>query len=151
MRGAQTVLTAAAAARVGRTVLVTSAMVYGARPDNPVPLAEDAPLPADADSSVAGDLLEIEQVGRRSPGEPGHGGDRGAPAALVGRAWTRSSPGISRPAAAHREGLRAALAVCHVDNLVSALEFTVVGGVDGAARWAVTAGSARTRLSRSAA
>src|SRR5580700_12295257 len=37
VRGAQTVLTAAAAGRVGRVVLVTSAMVYGARPDNPVP------------------------------------------------------------------------------------------------------------------
>ena len=35
VRGAQTVLTAAAAGRVGRVVLVTSAMVYGARPDNP--------------------------------------------------------------------------------------------------------------------
>src|SRR5580693_2794516 len=34
VRGAQTVLTSAAAGRVGRVVLVTSAMVYGARPDN---------------------------------------------------------------------------------------------------------------------
>ena len=48
VRGAQTVLTAAAASRVGRVVLVTSAMVYGARPDNPVPLDEAAPLGADA-------------------------------------------------------------------------------------------------------
>ena len=69
VRGAQTVLTAAAAGRVGRVVLVTSAMVYGARPDNPVPLAEDAPLAVDTDSSVAGDLLEIEQwrTARRGP------------------------------------------------------------------------------------
>src|SRR6266536_1214743 len=44
VRGAQTVLTAAAASRVGRVVLVTSAMVYGARPDNPVPLDEAARL-----------------------------------------------------------------------------------------------------------
>ena len=48
VRAAQTVLTAAAAERVGRVVLVTSAMVYGARPDNPVPLPEDAPLLADS-------------------------------------------------------------------------------------------------------
>ena len=53
VRGTQTVLTAAAAGRVGRVVLVTSAMVYGARPDNPVPLAEDMPLAADTDSSWA--------------------------------------------------------------------------------------------------
>ena len=44
VRAAQTVLTAAAAGRVASVILVTSAMVYGARPDNPVPLAETAPL-----------------------------------------------------------------------------------------------------------
>src|SRR5262249_25126924 len=52
VRAAQTVLTAAAAGRVARVILVTSAMVYGARADNPVPLAETAPLGADADGSV---------------------------------------------------------------------------------------------------
>src|SRR4029077_10678508 len=66
VRGAQTVLTAAAAGRVGRAVLVTSAMVYGARPDNPVPLEESAPPAPDLDGSVVGDLLEIEQLARRS-------------------------------------------------------------------------------------
>src|SRR5215470_9347392 len=59
--------TAAAAGQVGRVILVTSAIVYGARPDNPVPLEETAPLRADPDGSVAGDLLEIEHLARRSP------------------------------------------------------------------------------------
>src|SRR5690606_31412496 len=45
-RAAETVLTASAAARVRRVVLVTSAMVYGAAPDNPVPLPETAPVAA---------------------------------------------------------------------------------------------------------
>src|SRR6201985_578736 len=44
MRGAQTGLTTAAAGRVGRVGLVDSAMVYGARADNPVPLPEDMPF-----------------------------------------------------------------------------------------------------------
>ena len=91
VRGAQTVLTCAAAARVGRVVLLTSAMVYGARPDNPVPLPEDAPLAAD---------------------QPRHGGDRGA-ARRAGRRFGRH-PGhqaFRGAAAAHREGLRAPLAV----------------------------------------
>ena len=87
VRGAQTVLTAAAAERVGRVVLVTSAMVYGARPDNPVPLPEDAPLLADADGSVAGDLLEIEELARRSRrANPGTAVTVVRPAALVGDA-----------------------------------------------------------------
>ena len=44
LRGTETLLTATAAAGVARAVLVTSAMVYGADPDNAVPLAEDGPL-----------------------------------------------------------------------------------------------------------
>src|SRR6201982_778922 len=84
VRGAQTVLTAAAAGRVGRVVLVTSAMVYGAKPDNPVPLAESAPLRADPDGSVVGDLLEIEQLARRAPRvHPGMSVTVVRPAALV--------------------------------------------------------------------
>ena len=55
VRGTATVLTAAAAAGVRRVVLVTSAMVYGARADNPVPLAEDAPLQAEPEHSTLGD------------------------------------------------------------------------------------------------
>src|SRR6202034_4689372 len=62
VRGAQTVLTAAAAGGVSRVVLVTSAMVYGAHQDNPVPLPENSPLTADSDDSVVGDLLEIEHL-----------------------------------------------------------------------------------------
>ena len=85
VRGAQTVLTAAAAGRVGRVVLVTSAMVYGARPDNPVPLAKDAPLGADPDGSVVGDLLEVEHLAQRSPqANPGMAITVVRPAALVG-------------------------------------------------------------------
>ena len=113
VRGAQTVLTAAAAGRVGRVVLVTSAMVYGARPDNPVPLAEDMPLVPDTDSSVAGDMLEIEQLAQPfAAGQPGHGGDRGASRRLGRR--RRRHPGhqaLRGAAPAHGEGLRAPLAV----------------------------------------
>src|SRR5205807_5849862 len=62
VRGTQTALTAAAAAGVRRAVLCTSAMVYGARADNPLPLPEDSPLRATPDSSVVTDLLEIERL-----------------------------------------------------------------------------------------
>src|SRR5581483_3010995 len=133
VRGAQTVLTAAAAGRVGRVVLVTSAMVYGAGPDNPVPLAESAPLGADPDASVVGDLLEIEHLAQRSPQA-----NRGMaitvvrPAALVGE-------GVDTVVTRHFEAPRL-LAVkgcaprwqfCHVDDLVSALELAAAGEVTG--------------------
>ena len=136
VRGAQTVLTAAAAGRVGRVVLVTSAMVYGARPDNPVPLAEDAPLAADVDSSVAGDLLEIEQLARRSPrANPGMAVTVVRPAALVGADPCAVDTLVTRHFEAPRlltvKGCAPRWQFCHVDDLVSALELTVRGGIDG--------------------
>src|SRR6202012_134334 len=106
VRGAQTVLTAAAAGRVGRVVLITSTMVYGAKADNPVPLAEDTALAADIDSSVAGDLLEIEQLAGRS---------------------LRSHPGLVLTV----KGCEPRWQFCHIDDLISALELAVAGEVTG--------------------
>jgi nucleoside-diphosphate-sugar epimerase len=136
VRGAQTVLTAAAAGRVGRVVLVTSSMVYGARPDNPVPLPEDAPLAADTDSSVAGDLLEVEQLARRAQGAyPGTAVTVVRPAALVGPPPNPVDTLVTRHFEAPRlltvKGCAPRWQFCHVDDLTSALEFTVVGGLDG--------------------
>jgi nucleoside-diphosphate-sugar epimerase len=136
VRGAQTVLTAAAAGRVGRVVLVTSAMVYGARPDNPVPLPEDAPLAADADSSVAGDLLEVEQLARRSPRtNPGMAVTVVRPASLVGDASSPVDTLVTRHFEAPRlltvKDCAPRWQFCHVDDLTSALEFAVGGGIDG--------------------
>jgi nucleoside-diphosphate-sugar epimerase len=133
VRGAQTVLTAAAAGRIGRVVLVTSTMVYGARPDNPVPLSEDAPLAAEADSSVAGDLLEIEQLARRSPRpNPGVEVTVVRPAALVGEDIdTLVTRHFEAPRLLTVKGCAPRWQFCHVDDLVSALEFTVTGGITG--------------------
>jgi nucleoside-diphosphate-sugar epimerase len=133
VRGAQTVLTAAAAGRVGRVVLVTSAMVYGARPENPVPLAENAPLAAQADSSVAGDLLEIEQLALRSPRtNPGMAVTVVRPAALVGDGIdTLVTRHFEAPRLLTVKGCAPRWQFCHVDDLVSALEFTVTHGLDG--------------------
>jgi nucleoside-diphosphate-sugar epimerase len=119
VRGAQTVLTAAAAGRVGRVVLVTSAMVYGARPDNPVPLA--------------GDLLEIEQLARRSPrANPGMEVTVVRPAALVGdNVDTLVTRHFEAPRLLTVKGCAPRWQFCHVDDLVSALEFTVRGGITG--------------------
>ena len=133
VRGAQTVLTSAAAGRVGRVVLLTSAMVYGARPDNPVPLPEDAPLAAEADSSVAGDLLEIEQLARRSPrANPGMAVTVVRPAALVGDSVdTLVTRHFEAPRLLTVKGCAPRWQFCHVDDLISALELTVSGGIDG--------------------
>jgi nucleoside-diphosphate-sugar epimerase len=134
VRGAQTVLTSAAAGRVRRVVLVTSAMVYGARPDNAVPLPENAPLTAQVDSSVAGDMLEIEQLAQRSPRtNPGMAVTVVRPAALVGDGIdTLVTRHFEAPRLLTVKGCAPRWQFCHVDDLVSALEFTVVRGIDGA-------------------
>lgn len=133
VRGAQTVLTAAAAERVGRVVFVSTAMVYGARPDNPVPLAEDAPIGAEPDAGLVGDFLEIERLARRAPRvHPGVAVTVLRPAALVG-------PDIDTVITRHFEAPRLLTAkgcaprwqFCHVDDLVSALELAALGEVEG--------------------
>jgi nucleoside-diphosphate-sugar epimerase len=133
VRGAQTVLTAAAAGRVGRAVLVTSAMVYGARPDNPVPLDESAPPAADLDGSVVGDLLEIEQLARRSTAaHPGLDVTVVRPAGLVGDGIeTAVTRHFEAPRLLTVKGTRPRWQFCHVDDLVSALELTAAGKLTG--------------------
>ena len=133
VRGAQTVLTAAAAERIDRVVLVTSAMVYGARPDNPVPLPEDAPLLADADGSMAGDLLEVEELARRSRrANPGTSVTVVRPAALVGDAVdTLLTRHFEAPRLLAVRGCEPRWQFCHVDDLVSALELAAAGLVVG--------------------
>jgi nucleoside-diphosphate-sugar epimerase len=133
LRGAQTVLTVAAAERISRVVLLSSAMVYGARPDNPVPLPEDAPLLAAADGSLAGDLLEVEQLARRSRRV-----NRTTevtvvrPAALVGEAIdTLLTRHFEAPRLLAVRGCEPRWQVCHLDDLASALELAAAGTVSG--------------------
>ena len=134
VRGVQTVLTAAAAGRVGQVILITSAMVYGARPDNPVPMKESAPLAADPDGSVVGDLLEIEDLARRSPRtNPGTTITVVRPAALVGAGVdTFVTRHFEAPRLLAVKGSAPRWQFCHTDDLLSALELAVAGEVAGA-------------------
>ncbi len=133
VRGAQTVLTAAAAAHVRRVVLVTSAMVYGALPENAVPLPEDAPLRADADGTVVGDFLEIENLAARArTAHPGLKVTVVRPAALVG-------PGIDNMVTRHFEAPRLLVVrgapslwqFCHVDDAAAAVVLAALEAVYG--------------------
>lgn len=129
--GTRTVVTAAAAAGVRRVVLVTSATVYGAAPDNPVPLDEDAPLRAEPEGLPA-DLLEIEDIAAVSRAiHPGLDVIVLRPAALAG-------PGIDTLVTRHFAAPRL-LSVrdtemrwqfCHVDDLAAAVEVAVLGRLD---------------------
>ena len=130
-RATATVLTAAPAAGVTHVVLVTSAMVYGALADNPVPLPEDAELQATADSVWMSDLMEIERLAAQAPRtHPGLLVTVLRPAALVGGGvdtiFTRH---FEAPRLLAVKGSRTRWQFCHVDDLLSALELIVTGGV----------------------
>lgn len=64
VNGSQNAFRCAGKAGVGRVVYASSATVYGAHPDNAVPLTEDSPLRANLDFSYAAHKLEIEYVMR---------------------------------------------------------------------------------------
>jgi nucleoside-diphosphate-sugar epimerase len=134
VRGAQTVLTAAAAGGVGRVVLISSAMVYGAKPDNPVPITESAPLAADPDGSVVGDFIEIEQLAERSPRtNPGMSITVVRPAALVGEGIdTLITRHFEAPRLLAVKGCAPRWQFCHVNDLLSAIELAAAGEVKGA-------------------
>jgi nucleoside-diphosphate-sugar epimerase len=133
LRGAQTVLTAAAATGVRRVVLVTSAMVYGALPENAVPLDEDAPLRALPDGALLSDLLEIEQLAQQAPRS-----HRGLSVTVL-RPATVVGPDIDSLLTRHFEAPRLLVVrdsrphwqFCHVDDLVSALELAALEQVTG--------------------
>ena len=131
IRQIQTVVISAAAAGVARLVVVTSAMTYGASPSNAVPLPEDAPLAADPDEGVVGDLLAVEQILRAAADvHPGLAITVVRPAALVG-------PEIDTVITRHFEAPRLltvkggcpAWQFCHVDDLATALVTTVELGL----------------------
>ena len=134
VRSAQAVLTASAAVGVRHVVVVTSAMVYGALADAPVPLAEDAPLLAPPDAGLVGDLLEVERlVAVAARSHPGLALSVLRPAALVG-------PGIDTVVTRHFEAPRLLTVrekatvwqFCHVDDLASAVVRVVLDRLTGA-------------------
>lgn len=136
VRGTSQVLDAARSAGVRRVVVVTSADVYGALADNPVPLPDASPLRAPADdATLAGDHVEVERL-------VGHAVRTGLdvtvlrPATLVGAALGPAYDGqVLRQLAAPRllatRGHEPLWQLCHVDDLLTALELAALGPVRG--------------------
>jgi nucleoside-diphosphate-sugar epimerase len=133
VRAAQAVATATAAVGARHLVGVTSAMVLGARPDNPVPLPDDHAGRAPADEGQVGDLLEVEQVLERAPLlRAGLDLTLLRPAALVG-------PGVDTVVTRHFEaprlltvrGSAALWQFCHLDDLGTAVAAVLAGRLTG--------------------
>ena len=130
---AQTILTAAAAAGVPRVILITSTMVYGAAPDNPVPLHEGAARVSDNGEGLMGDFAEIEAlVERARRAHPGLTVTVVRPAPLVGADLdTLLSRHFAAPRLLTVKGHEQRWQFCHEDDLASALAHCALHGVTG--------------------
>jgi nucleoside-diphosphate-sugar epimerase len=133
LEGVRTVLAAAATAKVRRVVVLSSAMVYGARPDNPPLLREGDPTRAADDDSVVGDFVRIEELAADFAKE------HVDIAVVVLRAATIVGPGCDSVVTRHLEsprqigirGVPARWQFVHVADVASACAIAVTGAVDG--------------------
>lgn len=133
VRGTRNVLEAASGAGVRHVTLVTSAMVYGAFPDNPVPLDEAAPLRAARDDSLVGDFVEIERQA-----ESHRHTDPGVTVAVL-RPATLCGPGADSVLTRHFESPRLLVVrgstplwqFLHIADLESACVVAAVNRLDG--------------------
>lgn len=133
VRAAQAVTTSAAAAGVRHLIVVSSAMLLGARPENDLPLPDDAPVRAEADDGIVGDLGEVEEVLRAA------GRAHPRMRITVLRAAALVGPGVDTIVTRHFEAPRLLTLrghemlwqFCHVDDLASAVLMLVREDVEG--------------------
>lgn len=126
-------LTAAAANGVPHVVLLSSARVYGAHADNPVPLPDDAPLRAAKDGGALGDLLEVEEYAvRAARAYRSLGITVLRPALLVGPGLEDAAEGLlDGPRLLVVRGGRPCWQFCHVDDLAAAVEAVLLARLTG--------------------
>lgn len=133
--GTEHVLAAAREAGAKRVVLCTSSEVYGARPDNPVPLPDAAQLRGEPDEgTLAHDHALIEQLAQDAC-RRGFDVTVLRPAALVGLSAAYDGQvlrQLSSPRLLAVRGVEPLWQLCHVEDLLSALELAALGQVKGA-------------------
>jgi hypothetical protein len=129
------VLDAASDAGVTRLVVVSSALVYGAWPSNPVPLTDDAPLRPNPDFPPAVELGEVERlVGDWRDAQPSATVAVLRPAVPVAEdtpGWLGSMLAAVRGVPIGDDDPPAQFV--HLDDLAAAVSVAVATGLEGAA------------------
>jgi nucleoside-diphosphate-sugar epimerase len=148
LRTGRALTLAASAAGVGHVLVVTSAEVFGALPDNEVPLPDDAPVRAVLDEGFVGDLLAVEALVEESrEHHPDVRFTLVRPAALVGAGVdTALTRYFEAPRLLAIKGGSPAWQLCHVDDLASAVVCAVTDDVGTAASLTVGSEGALTLL-----
>lgn len=134
VNGSQNVFKAAGKAGVKKIIYTSSATVYGAHPDNDVPLREESPLRANLDFSYPAHKLEVEYVVREFREEsPDTKVAVFRPAIVFGphvdNAWSHL---MEMPVLFGVQGYRPAMQFIHEDDVARALQFAVFADLDGA-------------------
>ena len=133
VNGSQNVFRAAGKAGVKKVIYTSSAVVYGAHPDNPVPLTEEAPLRANLDFSYSAHKLEVEYVVREFREEyPEVATVVFRPAIVFGphvdNAWSHL---MEFPVLFGVQGHAPPFQFVHEDDVARALAFAVHADLDG--------------------
>ncbi len=131
--GTPELLAAAAERDAAHVVLLSSAMVYGAWPNNPVPLTEEAALRPDQSFAFARQLATVEQLV-----DDWRRGRRGRTAAVLRPVPAMAADGTSGLVRALAAGLGGRLAeddvpaqFLHLDDLADAVVLSVGSRLDG--------------------
>ena len=134
VNGSQNVFKAAGRAGVGKVIYTSSAVAYGAHPDNRIPLTEDAPLRANLDFSYAAHKLEVEfVVGEIQEEFPDLKVTILRPAIVFGpnvdNAWSHA---METPVLFGVQGYSCPLQFVHEEDVADALVFAVFNDLPGA-------------------
>jgi nucleoside-diphosphate-sugar epimerase len=134
VNGSQNVFKSAGKAGVKKVIYTSSATVYGAHPDNDLPLTEDSPLRANLDFSYPAHKLEVEYVAREFKEEfPKTTMTIYRPAIVFGphvdNAWSHL---MEMPLLFGVQGYQPPLQFVHEDDVARALQFAVFNELDGA-------------------
>ena len=134
VNGSQNVFRSAGAAGAKQIVYTSSAVAYGAHPDNDVPLTEDSPLRANLDFSYPAHKLEVEYVVKEFRDEyPDVKVTVFRPAVVFGphvdSAWSHL---IELPVLLGVRGYRPPFQFVHEEDVGRALAFAVDNKLDGA-------------------
>jgi nucleoside-diphosphate-sugar epimerase len=134
VHGSQNVFDAAAAGGVRKIIYLSSAVVYGAHPDNDFPLTEESSLRANLDLSYAAHKLEVEYAVKEFRREhPDIVFTLFRPAIVFGphvdNAWSHF---LEAPFLFAVRGHAPPLQFVHEDDVAGALAFAVFEDLDGA-------------------
>lgn len=134
VNGSQNVFRCAGKSGVRKVIYTSSAVAYGAHPDNDVPLTEESPLRANLDFSYAAHKLEVEYVVHEiQDAFPEIDLVVFRPTTIFGpnvdNAWSHA---LESPVMFAVQGYKSPLQFVHEDDVVRALHFAVSNDLEGA-------------------